>query len=185
MTKFHVHDVENAPEESRDALRAVGDKLGFVPNVLRVMAEAPAAVKAYATVADLFSQTSLSPQEQQVVLLSVAVENRCHYCVAAHTAGLLGAGGEAADANAIRRDDEPGNDRLAALSRFTRRLVRERGWVGGEPLDAFLEAGFEQRHVFEVLVGVTMKTLSNYTNHMAETPLDGPLKKFEWSGPES
>ena len=37
--------------------------------------------------------------------------------------------------------------------------------------------------IFEVLVGVTMKTLSNYTNHIVDTPLDEQFAGFAWSPP--
>ena len=36
--------------------------------------------------------------------------------------------------------------------------------------------------ILEVLVGVTMKTLSNYTNHIVDTPLDEQFAAFAWSG---
>ena len=36
-------------------------------------------------------------------------------------------------------------------------------------------------HSMEVLVGVTQKTLSNYTNHLAETPVDPAMKAHAWT----
>jgi hypothetical protein len=43
-----------------------------------------------------------------------------------------------------------------------------------------LRAGSTKEQVLEVLVGVAMKTLSNYTNHIAHTPLDKQLEPFAW-----
>ncbi len=53
-----------------------------------------------------------------------------------------------------------------------------------EEIDAFLAAGFEREQVLDVRVGVAYKTLSNYTNHLAGTPLDGAFAVFAWEPPE-
>ncbi|SET43419.1 hypothetical protein SAMN04487962_109135 [Marinobacter segnicrescens] len=42
------------------------------------------------------------------------------------------------------------------------------------------DAGYGQQQVLEVILGVAQKTMSNYVNHIAETPIDEPFKKFEW-----
>ncbi len=46
MTTFPVHSSETAPEASKPILAAAQKKFGFVPNLFRVMAEAPAAGEA-------------------------------------------------------------------------------------------------------------------------------------------
>ncbi len=43
MTTFPVHSRETAPEGSKPVLAAAQKKFGFVPNLIRVLAEAPAA----------------------------------------------------------------------------------------------------------------------------------------------
>ncbi len=35
-----------------------------------------------------------------------------------------------------------------------------------------------------MIAGIAQKILSNYTNHIAETPLDEAFAKYEWSGSE-
>ena len=60
MTTFPVHSSETAPEASKQILAAAQKKIGFVPNLLRVMAEAPAAGEAFLAVMDIFESSSLS-----------------------------------------------------------------------------------------------------------------------------
>ncbi len=74
---------------------------------------------------------------------------------------------------------------MQALASFTSAVVTKRGRVSQMDQAAFLAAGFSQPQILDVLVGVAMKTLSNYTNHIAETPLDAQFKSFEWSPAES
>ncbi|MEQ1736734.1 MAG: hypothetical protein ABL886_10095 [Rhodoglobus sp.] len=47
----------------------------------------------------------------------------------------------------------------------------------------FVAAGYQPAQVVEVLVGVMLKTLSNYTNHLAITPLDGVFEARAWTPP--
>ena len=94
MTKhdFKLHSIETAPEASRDALAQVNKKFGRVPNFFGITAESPAATNAYISLSNIFQTTALTPAEQQIVILTASVENRCDYCVAAHSRGAKMAG---------------------------------------------------------------------------------------------
>ena len=82
--------------------------------------------------------------------------------------------------NALRDETPLPNDRLEALRGFTLKVVRERGNVTDEDVQTFLNAGFSQRQVLEVILGVAQKVMSNYTNHLAQTPVDKPMQAFAW-----
>lgn len=183
MSSFPIHTVESAPAAARETLEAATKKFGFLPNLLGELAAAPAALKAYVTLNELLSQTSLSPVAQQVLLASVSMVNGCHYCVAAHTASLKMAG-LADDQIAELRAGRPLADaKLDALRVFAITVVEERGVIEPTDLQRFVDAGYAREQALEVLVGVAMKTLSNYTNHIAATPLDAQLQPFAWEPP--
>ena len=180
MTEFAIHTLDSAPDASKDILRAAQKKFGFVPNLLGELAAAPAALNAYITLSDLLSQTSFTPVEQQLILATVSIANNCEYCVAAHSAGLKMAGLED-DALASLRSGRPLQDqKLEALRAFVTAVVQSRGWVKQPELQRFLSAGYTREQVLETLVGISMKTLSNYTNHIADTPLDAKFESFAW-----
>jgi uncharacterized peroxidase-related enzyme len=180
MNKMEVLALEQAPEGSKDPLTQAKGKFGFVPNLFGVLAHAPAAVKAYVSLSDLFSASSLSPVEQQVVLLTVSFENGCDYCMAAHSAGAGLAGMPAEVLSALRSGTPIPDSKLEALREFTRKMVQLRGLIGDDDLRSFTSAGYGERHVLEVIVGIAMKTISNYTNHVAGTPLDPAFQSQEW-----
>lgn len=181
---FPIHDRQSAPDDAQEALRTAKEGFGFVPNLIGIMAEAPTVAKGYLALHENVSASSLSPVEQQIVLLTVSFENGCDYCMAAHSGGGKQAGMDDATLDALRVGKAIPDARQEALRRFTRAVVRERGWVDDTDVEAFLDAGYERRQLLEVILGVTMKTLSNYVNHIAETPLDAPLSDFAWSAPE-
>lgn len=177
---FTLHDEDSAPEAARIHFEQAQQAFGFVPNLYRVMAEAPPLLEAYKTIGDLFDQTSLSPVERQVVLLSVSRVNGCEYCVAAHSGIARMQGADEAVVQAIREGRPVPDEKLEALRRFSEAVVLKRGRPEDEDVQAFLAAGYTKANVLEVVLGVGMKTLSNYTNHLADTPLDDAFKPLAW-----
>jgi hypothetical protein len=47
-------------------------------------------------------------------------------------------------------------------------------------LDAFYAQGYTQRNLFDIILGLSQKIISNYTNHLANTPLDSYMEEFAW-----
>ncbi len=181
MPTFLVHTPESAPEQSRAHLDAAQTKFGMVPNLLGILATAPAALGSYLAVTGELEGSSLTPVEQQVVLIATSVENRCEYCVSVHSALANMVKMPAQTLEALRAGSDPEDPRLGALARFTRHVVEERGWVDAAEIEAFLSAGFGEQQVLEVVTGVALKTISNYMNHIADTPLDAAFEPLRWT----
>lgn len=185
MSQFDVHTLDSAPTAGQEPIQTAESKFGFVPNLIGVMAEAPALAEGYLTLSGIFGKSSLSAQEQQVVLLATSYINECTYCVAAHTTVGQGAGLSKEALDALRTGGELPDARQNALATFTRALVKSQGWADDAAVQAFLDAGFTKQNVLEVVLGVGVKTLSNYTNHLAGTPLDKAFEANSWSKDEA
>ncbi|UCB54594.1 MAG: carboxymuconolactone decarboxylase family protein [Thiotrichales bacterium] len=181
MSDYPVLTLETASDEARPVLETTRAAFGFIPNLLGVMAHSPALAEAYLTVSGLFDKSDLTPTERQVVLLTVSQYHGCHYCVAAHST-LSEMQGIAADVvAAIRNDQLIADAKLQALRVFVRAVVEKRGWLEPRDQEAFYAAGYEPHHVMDVLVGVAQKTMSNFTNHIAQTPLDDAFSAHAWN----
>ena len=181
MTQFTTHTLESAPAAARPLLEAAKAKLGFIPNLYGNLAEAPAALQAYFDLSAQFEKTSLTPVERQVVLLAISTENNCEFCVAAHSL-IARKMVKVPDAvvDALRASKPLPDAKLEALAQFTRAVVRDRGFVPHAALKAFLDAGFTQRQVIELVLGVAMKTLSNYANHLTGTKTNPEFSVEAW-----
>jgi len=183
MTDFTIHTQATAPAASRPLLDKTFKAYGMVPNLYGVLAEAPEALEAYEMLATLFKRTSLTTTEQHVVWLTINYENDCGYCVPAHT-GLAKLDAVADDVIVALRDGTPITEpRLEALRTFTVQVVNKRGWVTDNDVKAFIDAGYTQQNILEVILGMAQKVISNYTNHIADTPVDAAFKKFSWQKP--
>lgn len=170
-----------APDASRDVMDSLEGEMGFLPNLYRVLAHSPSALRAYAALNKLVHDASLSPEEQQVVLLATAREHRCAYSVAMHSDGARGTGVAEDELEALRNSSPiPGNERLEALRRFTQRVVTKRGQLDEDDIDVFLAAGFDQRQVLDVILAVAMKTLSDYASHIAQPAVDERYAELSW-----
>ena len=181
MADFERHTIDSAPEESRALLEHSNKSFGRVPGLHAVMAEAPALLDGYKYLHKLFAEnTTFDKDELTVVWQTINVEHECHYCVPAHTGIAKMMKVDDAISNALRDETPLPNDRLEALRGFTLKVVRERGNVTDEDVQTFLNAGFSKRQVLEVILGVEQKVMSNYTNHLAQTPVDKPMQAFAW-----
>ena len=183
MTTFTVYTADTAPAASQPILEAVKSTFHFVPNLQANMAESPELLAGYSALWDLFSKSTLTPHEQQVVYLTSNFENDCHYCMAGHTTLAKMIKMDEAVIAALRNGAALPDVKLEALHRFTTIVVRERGFASDAEVDAFLAAGYTRRNVLEVVLGVATKVMSNYTNHIVHTELDAFMKGNEWVKP--
>ncbi len=183
MTSFQIHNEESAPE-AQQLINGAEQAFGFLPNLLGIMAEAPTLLEGYMTLAGIFDKTDLSATERQIVLMVNNRLNGCTYCMAAHT-GISKSQGVPDDViNALRQGAELSDPKLEALRVFAERTNVTRGWLEQDDIDALLAAGYTKRTVLEVILGTALKVMSNYTNHIASTPLDDAFSAVEWSASE-
>lgn len=183
MTQFDIHTSQTAPQAQELIEKAEG-AFGFLPNLLGVMAEAPALLEGYMTLAGIFDKSDLSATERQIVLMVNNRINGCTYCMAAHSAISKAQGVPDEVIEGLRQGTALSDPKLDALRRFAERVNETRGWLEQEDVEALLRAGYTKRTVLEVILGTAVKVMSNYTNHIAETPLDGAFAAMKWNASE-
>lgn len=182
-TSFPVHQERTAPEAAKPTLAAVKADFGMIPNLELVMATSPELLEAYATTWSIFDKTSLSPVERQVVYMTANLENDCDYCIAWHSKLAAAAGLPEDELQRLRDGRLLRDTKLRALQSFTRALIHRRGNPLNSELEDFLGAGYEPRNALEVILGIAIKTMSNFTNGLAGTPLDRPVQQLAWERP--
>jgi len=180
MTTLKVHSIETAPEGSKELLAQSLKTNGMIPGLHGVLAGAPGTLEAYQTLHKLFSNSSFNNDELTVIWQTINVEHACHYCVPAHTAIAKMMKVDDAITSALRNETPLANEQLEALRTFTLSLTRNRGHVSPEELTAFYAAGYQEQQVLEIILGLAQKVISNYTNHIANTPVDAPFQAFAW-----
>ena len=180
---FMLHETATAPKASAEILSEIQKAWGFVPNLHRVLAESPAALEAYSTLWDIAEKTSFTAQERNIAYLAIIYENECPYCMAGHTNLSRMAKVDPEVIAAIRENRPIADAKLEALRQFAGTVTRERGAASEADVAAFKAAGYDNRAVLDLLVLAATKLISNYTNHLAQTPNDSFMKGAEWTAP--
>jgi len=176
--QFELYNKETAPANSQTLLDNSLKAFGMIPNLHAIMAEAPELLEGYQILHQLFQKTSFDAEEITVVWQTINVEHECHYCVPAHTGIAHMMKVDSAVTDALRNRTELPTKKLQILHLTTLALVRNRGHLSEEELTVFFEAGFEKRQLLEIILGVSQKVMSNYVNHLADTPVDKAFQKF-------
>lgn len=180
MTTFKIHNIDTAPEAAKEILTAVKNANGFIPNLIGVLANAPTALEAYRTIGGINERNSLTAEEREVVQITSAVVNGCGFCVAGHTKiALKRLKMEEQLVKEIRATAQiSSNQKLDSLARFTLAVILQKAKLTEEQLNAFLSAGYNQQQALEVILGVSLATLCNYANNLANTPINSELQDF-------
>jgi AhpD family alkylhydroperoxidase len=172
MRNLRPRTIESSPDGSKEHLKAVQLKNGFIPNLMATFGNSPAVLEGYLSLESAWDKCSLTAIERQAILLTASVENKCTYCIALHSSTLKGMGFDAHIIKAIRHGERLGKERLDALVNLTRELVTGRGFVAERTKERFMVAGYNEVAAMEVLVGVALKTISNYLDHLAPISID-------------
>ena len=181
MASYLQHTEATAPEGSQPILTAIKSKMGFVPNLMAMMAEAPVLVEIYMTMMRIFEKTSLTPTEREIILMTNNRLNGCTYCMAAHTTVAKISGVDADVIEALRNGTAIPDPKLEALRNFAVIINENRGWATEEQVDTLIAAGYTKQTVLEVITGTALKVLSNYTTHIVKPPLDKAFEPVAWS----
>ena len=180
MNTFTMHTKDTAPEAAKPLIDNSVKAFGMLPNLHAVMAEAPTLLEGYQVLHDLAQKTSFDADELTVVWQTVNVEHACHYCVPAHTAIAKSMKVSDSLIDELRNDDALSNTKLNTLKQTVLAVTRGRGHISEQDVGAFYRAGYGQQQLLEIILILAQKVMSNYTNHVAETPVDAPFKAFDW-----
>ena len=186
MSRLPLRTIEDAPAEAKAALTGAEKANGFLPNLLRILANAPVALETYLTVSGINARSGLTLPERETVQITAAATHGCGFCVAGHTAvATKKAGLDEATVDALRAVRPAADPRLAAVAAFTTAVIRDRGRVADGELDAFRAAGFTDANALEVVLGVSLATLCNFANNLGQPPLNPQLEAYRWEAPRA
>ena len=173
MNRIQQLDPAAANGKTRQLLDAVHQKLGVVPNLMRVLANAPAALEGYLQFSGSLAGGVLPARLREQIAIAVAQANACDYCLSAHTfiGGKLGV----SPADLDRARGAQGiTDRESAVLGLAVAIVHARGQIGDDTLAAARGAGLTDAEIVEITAQVGLNLLTNYVNHVARTVVECP-----------
>jgi AhpD family alkylhydroperoxidase len=179
MSRLPLHTPETAPAAALPFIQRVIANNGYLPNLVAALANAPTALETYLTVTEINSRSSLTLAEREVVQITAASIHGCEFCVAGHTAIALNkAALDRTLVGTLQKRGLTGNARFDALSAFVRAVIVSRGAVADGELAAFVSAGFSEAQALEVVLGVSLASLCNFTNNLARNGVNPELEAY-------
>jgi uncharacterized peroxidase-related enzyme len=173
MSRINQISPDSATDKAKGLLDAVKSKLGLVPNMMRAMANAPAALEGYLGLSGSLGKGTLPARVREQLALAIGEANHCDYCVSAHS--TIGKSlGLTAEQVRDSRQGHAIDTKTDALLKFARKIVAARGQVGVGDLNAVREAGWDDAAIVEVVAHVALNTFTNYFNNVVDTDIDFP-----------
>ena len=173
MPRFQPIEPDQANGKASILLDSVQKKLGTVPNMMKTLAQAPAALEAYLNFNQTLGKGDLDAGLREQIALTVAGINSCEYCASAHTA-IGGSLGVEASELALNLKASSTDPKTEAALRFAHVVVEDRGWVSDDDVRLIREAGYSDGEIIEIIATVASSLFSNYFNHIAQTVNDFP-----------
>ncbi|WP_341711435.1 carboxymuconolactone decarboxylase family protein [Erythrobacter sp.] len=171
--------IDALPLDTQDAavaglFTAIKGKMGGVPNIMRTMAQSPAALEGYLGFSGALGNGRFTDAQRELAALAAASANSCDYCASAHSALGKMAGLDAADMQTVISGGQ-----LASadgkIVETARKIVNQRGVLSDADVADFYSAGFDAGHLVELVAVTALNIFTNYFNHIAATEIDFPV----------
>ena len=175
-TRIETLNPATTTGKSKELFDAVQQKVGFIPNLIKVFGNSPATLQAYLSLGELTASGRFSNKFREQLALAIAEENECDYCLSAHTAigKMNGLSETQTEHSRLAKSIDP---KEAAALHFAQVVTNKRGQVNNEDLTLIKEAGYTDQDIIEIVLNVVSNTLTNYVNHIAQTEIDFPEVK--------
>lgn len=175
MSRLLIPTTEATPAASIPMLAAVKEKIGMVPNLMKLLGNSPAALNGYLLLSGAVEAGHLSVADRERIALAVAEANGCDYCLAAHSyIGKNVAKLTEVEINAARNASSS-NVRSAAILALAQAIVDNRGRIADEAIASARMNDIRDAEIVEIVANVALNTFTNYVNNVAKTDVDFPV----------
>lgn len=176
MSNFKVHTLDSAPIQSKPILEKIMQSLGFIPNYLGILAASPAALENYMSTLTMFSKSTLSSEEQQLVLFMINNKNASNYYMLRYISNKNISRLSKNVIRSIKEGEQITDARLHSLYTFIKLVMWKHGYISPYEIENFLSVGFTHENILEILMALNLNTLINYVRHITNLPIEN---KFE------
>ena len=155
-------------------------KFALVPNLFRVLANAPVALEGLMGLGTALARGALNEKAREQLALAIAESNLCSYCLSEHTAiaAKIGLNQTEID-DAIRAT--AADARTDAILKLARSIVVQRGELTNADLARARAVGLTDGEIVETVANVALNIFENYMSHVARVPIDFPRPRSRYT----
>jgi uncharacterized peroxidase-related enzyme len=170
---FSVPTKGDVSPANQDIFDNLEKSLGLLPNLYAYLGKNDTALGDYLQLQN--RKSTLTAREREVINLVVSQVNNCRYCLSAHTALAKMNKFSEQEILDIRKVDIKFDTKLAALANLTAEVVRHQGSASEQVKEAFFAAGYEEKHLIDVVIIIGDKIITNYLHKLTNLPIDFPV----------
>jgi AhpD family alkylhydroperoxidase len=166
---FPSFDETTAPAGSREPLAKTQRAFGGIPAPLARYASSPRLLLAALGGLETFEGSSLEPLEREVLAMTMGRYHGCKFCLNHHRHLLRVQNAPAELITALEQGRALASPRLEALRAFILASLEHHGDVPPPVWTNFREAGYSHAQALDVILGISVYTLTTLTNRLTET----------------
>ncbi len=176
QNRIQLVDPDHTTGAIRRLFAEIRAKFALVPNLLRVLANAPAALEGLMGLSAALARGALDEKTREQLALAIAESNLCAYCLSGHTAMAAKIGLSRVEIDdAIRAS--AADARTDAILKLARSIVVQRGELSDADLGRARAGGLSDGEIVETVANVALNIFENYMSHVARVPIDFPKKE--------
>ena len=168
IARLRVPAEDEVPAEVKELWAKPLERLGFVPNVLRVFALRPEHLLGWWSYYDnlMRGESGLTKAQREMIAVVVSATNRCHYCIVSHSAALrkLIEDPVLTDQLATGYKYAPLDEKDRAMLDFAVKLTEESDRCSEDDVDALRQAGWSDEEIMDI---AQVAAMFNFTNRLA------------------
>ena len=184
ISRFPLPDLKNLPDDIREAILAMQEKAGFVPNVFLTLAHRPAEFRAFFAYHDalMLKETgNLSKADREMIVTATSAKNDCLYCVVAHGALLriYAKNPLVADQVAVNHLKADITPRQSAMLDFAVKVCLDSAAVNDADYASLHAHGFDDEDIWDI---ATITAFFGMSNRIANSIGMRPNEEFYLMG---
>ena len=152
--RYPVPAIKDMPDDIREVVLAVQEKVGFVPNVFLVLAHRPDEFRAFMAYHDALMEreSGLTQAEREMIVVATSNDNGCLYCVIAHGAILRirAKSPTIADQVAVNHCKADITPRQKVMLDFALKVSNDSRAICDADFEALQEHGFSDEDIWDI-----------------------------------
>jgi uncharacterized peroxidase-related enzyme len=165
---LRVPGEDEAPPGVAKLFDKASERLGFIPNVLRVYALRPRHLELWDAFYDdlMRGESGLTKPQREMIAVVVSTVNRCHYCMVSHGAALRKLTEDPILVEQLRTNYKYAElePRERAMLDFAVKLTEQSSSCSEDDVEALREAGWSDEEIMDI---AQVAAMFNFTNRLA------------------
>ncbi len=183
ISQFPIPDINELPNDIKEHITVIQEKIGFVPNVFLTLSYRPEEFRAFMAYHDALMEREggISKAEKEMIIVATSNKNGCQYCVIAHGAILRVRAKDPliADQVAINYKKADISDRQKAMLKFALKVSNNSKSISENDFKILSKFGFSRDDIWDI-AGIT--AFFGLSNRMANFTSMRPNPEFYQMG---